>query len=38
VAPGLTEISLLPQAIVATGTGLPQVYLGLAEAAKLGRG
>lgn len=38
VAPGLTETSLLPQAIVATGTSLASVYLGLAQAAKQGRG
>jgi D-alanine-D-alanine ligase len=38
VAPGLTEISLLPQAILATGSTLAQVYLELAEAAKSGRG
>jgi len=38
VAPGLTETSLLPQAIVATGSTLAQVYLGIAQAAKLGRG
>ncbi|MEN9714813.1 MAG: hypothetical protein RJA35_280 [Actinomycetota bacterium] len=38
VAPGLTETSLLPQAVLATGSSLSQVYLGLAEAAKLGRG
>lgn len=38
VAPGLTETSLLPQAVVATGATLAQVYLGIAEAAKAGRG
>jgi len=38
VLPGLTETSLLPQAIVATGTTLGQVYHGLAVAALHGRG
>jgi len=38
IAPGLTETSLTPQSIAATGASLPQVYLSLAEAAKLGRG
>ncbi len=38
VVPGLTETSLLPQAIVATGSTLGQVYLGLAQAALRGRG
>lgn len=38
VQPGLTETSLLPQAVAAEGSSLGQVYLQLAEAAKLGRG
>jgi len=38
VAPGLTETSLLPQAVVATGSSLAQTYLGLAEAAVRGQG
>jgi D-alanine-D-alanine ligase len=38
VLPGLTETSLLPQAILAEGHSLGQVYLSLAEAALLGRG
>jgi len=38
VAPGLTETSLAPQAILATGATLSEVYLGIAEAARLGRG
>ena len=38
VAPGLTETSLTPQAIVATGSALSQVYLSIAEASRLGRG
>lgn len=38
VAPGMTETSLLPQAIGATGSSLAQIYLALAEAAKAGRG
>lgn len=38
VQPGLTETSLLPQAVVATGSTLGQVYLSLAMAAKQGRG
>ena len=38
VLPGLTETSLLPQAIVATGASLGQVYHGLAVAALHGRG
>ena len=38
VAPGLTETSLLPQAILATGQSLAAVYLALAEAALHGRG
>ena len=38
VAPGLTETSLTPQAIIATGASLSQVYLSLAEAARQGRG
>lgn len=38
VQPGLTETSLLPQAVLATGSTLGQAYLSLAIAAKLGRG
>ena len=38
VLPGLTETSLLPQAILAEGHSLGQVYLSLAEAAIRGRG
>ncbi|MEN9747363.1 MAG: hypothetical protein RLZZ603_55 [Actinomycetota bacterium] len=38
VAPGMTETSLLPQAILATNVSLGQVYLGLVNAAKAGRG
>jgi D-alanine-D-alanine ligase len=38
VQPGLTETSLLPQAVLATGTTLGQVYFSLALAAKQGRG
>ncbi|MFM6981089.1 MAG: D-alanine--D-alanine ligase [Micrococcales bacterium] len=38
VQPGLTETSLLPQAITAEGSALGDVYLQLAQAAKLGRG
>lgn len=38
VAPGMTETSLLPQAVQATSASLGQVYLALAEAARLGRG
>jgi len=38
VLPGLTETSLLPQAILAEGHSLGQVYLSLAEAALRGRG
>jgi D-alanine-D-alanine ligase len=38
VAPGMTETSLLPQAIQATGSALGDVYLALVEAAKNGRG
>ncbi len=38
VLPGLTETSLLPQAILAEGHSLGQVYLSLAEAAMRGRG
>ena len=38
VAPGMTETSLLPQAIQATGSSLGDVYLALAEAARGGRG
>jgi D-alanine-D-alanine ligase len=38
VQPGLTETSLLPQAVLATGSTLGQVYLSLAVAAKMGRG
>jgi D-alanine-D-alanine ligase len=34
VAPGLTETSLLPQAIAASGNSLGEVYYSLAEAAK----
>ena len=38
VVPGLTETSLVPQAIIAAGHTLPQVYLELAQAAIRGRG
>ena len=38
VAPGLTETSLVPQAIVATGQSLSSVYLELANAALHSRG
>ncbi|MFM5905942.1 MAG: D-alanine--D-alanine ligase [Micrococcales bacterium] len=38
VQPGLTETSLLPQAVLATGSTLGQAYLSLAIAAKQGRG
>jgi D-alanine-D-alanine ligase len=38
VAPGLTETSLVPQAIVATGQSLASVYLELAAAALHSRG
>lgn len=38
VVPGLTETSLLPQAVLATGSSLAQTYLGLAEAALRGQG
>ena len=38
VQPGLTETSLLPQAVSAAGSSLGDVYLQLAEAAKSGRG
>jgi D-alanine-D-alanine ligase len=38
VVPGLTETSLVPQAIIAAGHTLPQVYLELAQAAVRGRG
>ncbi len=38
VLPGLTETSLLPQAVTAAGHSLGQVYLSLAEAAIRGRG
>ena len=36
--PGLTETSLLPQAIVASGSTLGDVYYLLAQAALKGRG
>ena len=38
VVPGLTETSLLPQAVLAAGHSLGQVYLELAHAAIRGRG
>lgn len=38
VLPGLTETSLLPQSVLATGATLGQVYHGLAVAALHGRG
>lgn len=38
IAPGLTETSLTPQAITATGSSLASVYHSLVEAARLGRG
>lgn len=38
VQPGLTETSLLPQAVAAAGSTLGDVYLQLAQAAKSGRG
>jgi D-alanine-D-alanine ligase len=38
VLPGLTETSLLPQAIVASGSTLGDVYYLLAQAALKGRG
>ncbi len=38
VLPGLTETSLLPQAILAAGSTLSEVYLNLAQAAIRGRG
>lgn len=38
VLPGLTETSLLPQAIVAAGSSLGEVYYSLAQAAMRGRG
>jgi len=38
VLPGLTETSLLPQAILANGNSLSEVYLGLANATLRGRG
>ena len=38
VLPGLTETSLLPQAVVAAGHSLGEVYHSLAEAALRGRG
>jgi len=38
VLPGLTETSLLPQAVVAAGHGLGEVYYSLAESALRGRG
>jgi D-alanine-D-alanine ligase len=38
VLPGLTETSLLPQAILAEGSTLGDVYYSLAQAAIRGRG
>jgi D-alanine-D-alanine ligase len=38
VLPGLTETSLLPQAVLASGYSLGEVYYSLAEAALRGRG
>jgi D-alanine-D-alanine ligase len=38
VLPGLTETSLLPQAILADGSSLGDVYYSLAQAAVKGRG
>lgn len=38
VLPGLTETSLLPQAIIASGSSLGDVYYSLAQAALKGRG
>ena len=38
VMPGLTETSLVPMAINATGMALGEVYLSLAKAAQNGRG
>ena len=38
VLPGLTETSLLPQAILAEGSTLGDVYYSLAQAALRGRG
>jgi len=38
VLPGLTETSLLPQAVLASGYSLGEVYYSLAEAARRGRG
>jgi D-alanine-D-alanine ligase len=38
VLPGLTETSLLPQAILAAGSSLSEVYMNLAQAAIRGRG
>jgi len=38
VLPGLTETSLLPQAVIASGHSLGEVYYSLAEAAVRGRG
>jgi D-alanine-D-alanine ligase len=38
VLPGLTETSLLPQAIIASGSTLGDVYYSLAQAAAKGRG
>lgn len=38
VLPGLTETSLMPQAIVAAGSSLGEVYYSLAQAALRGRG
>jgi D-alanine-D-alanine ligase len=34
VSPGLTETSLLPQSVAASGNSLGEVYYSLAEAAK----
>ena len=34
VAPGLTETSLLPQAVIASGNALSEAYLSIAQAAK----
>jgi D-alanine-D-alanine ligase len=38
VLPGLTETSLLPQAIIASRSSLGDVYYALAQAAAKGRG
>jgi D-alanine-D-alanine ligase len=38
VLPGLTETSLLPQAILADGSSLGDIYYSLAQAALRGRG